>query len=137
MTISPAPRQPEKFRAGNVFERTTAPSITGNRGPLRFEEGTATETDVPSDFARGAYQDTAPAAGNLSYPGVEMQYKRAADTMRERAHIGSASWIEAPQLLSDFVDGVHSGDQGTAVGGWDRAFNSGTLQKRPSAVRVG
>lgn len=136
MTVAPAPRNPEKFRAGNVFERTTAPSITGNRGPLRFEEGTATETDVPSDFSRGAYADTQ-GTGRLGYQTVEMQYKRAADTMRERAHIGSASWIEAPQLLSDFVEGVHSGDQGTMVAGWDRAFNSGTIQKRPSAVRVG
>ncbi len=26
--------------------------------------------------------------------------------MRERAHVGSASWIEAPIMLSDFMQGA-------------------------------
>ena len=29
--------------------------------------------------------------------------------MRERAHVGSASWIEAPTMLSDFVIGASIG----------------------------
>ncbi len=29
------------------FERTMGPDIAGNKGPLRFEEGVATDTDVP------------------------------------------------------------------------------------------
>lgn len=134
MTITPSTGAPEKFSP--VFERTTAPSKTGNKGPLRFEEGVATETDVPQDFNRGAYQDSA-GSSDRRFQSVEMQYKRAADTMRERAHIGSASWIEAPALLSDFVSGTQAGDQGSAVSGWERAFNPGTIQKRPSKVRVG
>ena len=28
------------------------------RGPLRFEEGVATDTDIPNDFGLGAYGDT-------------------------------------------------------------------------------
>jgi hypothetical protein len=30
--------------------------------------------------------------------------------MRERAHVGSASWIEAPTMLSDFVIGASIGN---------------------------
>ena len=50
-TVAPAPRFPEV--AGNVFERTLGPDMPGERGPLRFEEGIATDTDVPTDFAIG------------------------------------------------------------------------------------
>ena len=132
MTITPSTGAPEKHTP--VFERTMAPSITGNRGPLRFEEGTATETDVPQDFAIGAYKDT---AGNArGYQDVETFFKRADRTMQERAHIGSASWVEAPQVLSDFVQGTQSGDAGSIVGGWERAFNSGGHQARPNKMRV-
>lgn len=132
MTITPSTGAPEKFSP--VFERTLAPSITGNRGPLRFEEGTATETDVPQDFGIGAYRDT--AGNRRGQPDAEMFYKHANVTMRERAHIGSASWIEAPEVLTEFVQGTQSGDQGSVEGGWERAFNDGGVQKRPSAVAV-
>ena len=47
MTISPAPRFPE--RAPQVYEMKGADNAT-RRGPLRFEEGVATDTDVPADF---------------------------------------------------------------------------------------
>ena len=30
---------------------------TTRRGPLRFEEGVATDTDIPNDFGQGAYGD--------------------------------------------------------------------------------
>jgi hypothetical protein len=30
-------------------------------------------------------------------------------TMRERAHVGSATWIEAPTMLQDFVIGASVG----------------------------
>jgi hypothetical protein len=133
MTISPYTNGPEKFSP--TFERVTAASKTGNRGPLRFQEGVATETDVPKDFGRGAYVDT--AGNSRGYQTQEHMFKRAEETMRERAHIGSASWVEAPALLSDFVAGTASGDRGTMVGGWERAFNSGAHQARPNKMRVG
>lgn len=50
MTVSPSPMFPEK--APNVFERSMAPSIPGNRGPLRFEEGVATDTRKPEEVGR-------------------------------------------------------------------------------------
>lgn len=135
MAIAPAPKQPEKYRT-SVFETVHAPSKTGNKGSVLFYEGTATEAGVPQDFHQGAVADTQGVSPNMAWQGVETVYKRAEQTTRERAHIGSASWIEAPQLLSDFVEGTQSGDRGTQVGGWERAFNSGGYQKRPSAVRV-
>ena len=55
-TVAPAPLFPEV--AGNVFERSMGPDIPGQRGSLRFEEGVATDTDVPNDFAIGSYVDT-------------------------------------------------------------------------------
>lgn len=74
------------------------------RGPLRFEEGVATDTDVPFEFGRGAYGDTEgdyrgrqTMAGMLKYPQ---------ETMRQKVHVGSASWIEAPLQLSEFVQGA-------------------------------
>lgn len=92
------------------------------RGPLRFEEGVATDTDVPTEFGRGAYAD--PGAG--VYPR-----KQPEETMRERAHVGSASWIEAPMELSEFVQGV-SADHPT----FERVVGSEYRQHRPSVTQV-
>jgi hypothetical protein len=77
---------------------------TARRGPLRFEEGVATDTDIPMEFGRGAYGDTAgDARGRQTMAGM---LKTPEETMRERVHMGSASWIEAPSELSEFVQGA-------------------------------
>lgn len=128
-----APQNPYPEAQRNVFESKMAPSIPGNRGPLRFEEGVATETDVPSDFAQGAYQDPAPAPGRPNQNNREMFYKHADQTMRERAHVGSASWIEAPEVLGDFVQGTTSGDGQPT---FEYAYNSGMREARPNPTRV-
>lgn len=75
------------------------------RGPLRFEEGVATDTDVPNDFGQGAYGD--PGGDGRGRPFTV--WKGAAETMRERAHMGSSTWIEAPTMLNDFVIGASAG----------------------------
>lgn len=108
MSVAPVPMFPEK--APTMFEGTYAPSIPGNKGPLRFEEGIATDTDVPRDFARGAYFDTSSAPGRSNHNNPEGVFKSAMETMQERAHVGSASWIEAPTVLSEFVEGAMAGD---------------------------
>ncbi len=128
-----APQIPYPEKGVNVFERKGAESITGNKGPLRFEEGVATDTDVPSDFAQGAYADTSSAPGRPNQNNREMFYKHADQTMRERAHVGSASWVEAPEVLGDFVQGAGSGQ---SLPTFEYAYNSGMPEKRPSAVRV-
>ena len=102
MTISPAPRFPE--RAPQVYERKGADNAT-RRGPLRFEEGVATDTDIPNDFQLGMQQGSAVAAGRPNRNASVWQ-KPAAETLAERAHVGSASWTEAPTFLGEFAHGT-------------------------------
>lgn len=128
-----APQNPYPEAQRTVFERTLAPSIPGNKGPLRFEEGVATDTDVPNDFSVGAYFDTAPSQMRSNHNNPEMFYKHPEDTMRERAHVGSASWIEAPALLSDFVTGAMAGD---GMPTFEMEMNSGAHMNRPNPTVV-
>ena len=102
MTISPAPRFPE--RAPQVYERKGADNTT-RRGPLRFEEGVATDTDVPSDFQKGMQQGFATAPGRPNR-NANVFEKPAAETLAERAHVGSAAWTEAPTFLGEFAHGT-------------------------------
>ena len=102
MSISPAPRFPE--RAPQVYEMKGAGNET-RRGPLRFEEGIATDTDVPNDFQLGMEQGSAAAAGRPNRNAPVWQ-KSAAETLAERAHVGSASWAEAPTYLGEFAHGT-------------------------------
>lgn len=104
MTISPAPRFPE--RAPNIYERKGADNPT-RRGPLRFEEGIATDTDVPSDFQKGMAQGSAVAPGRPNRNAPVWQ-KPAAETLSERAHVGSAAWVEAPTFLGEFAHGTYT-----------------------------
>jgi len=104
MGIAPAPRFDEN--GANFYERQIAPNIPGNRGPLRFEEGIATDTDVPQDFIRGMTEGAIPAPGNPNHVNSDTLFKHAADTMRERAHVGSAAWIDAPTFLGEFAHGA-------------------------------
>lgn len=122
--IAPVPMNPERTPVS--YQRTVAPQIPGNKGPLRFEEGIATDTDVPTDFARGAYFDTSqgPRPG---YNNPEMLYKHADETMAERAHVGSAAWVEAPTFLGEFVNGSRAGYGDIH---YERVFNPGTRIQR-------
>jgi len=104
-TIGPAPQFPE--RAPQNYDRKFSPATPGQEGPLRFQEGITTDTDVPSEFAKGAMQ------GYLSAPGrpnrnANVYEKPAEETMRERAHVGSAAWIEAPTFLGEFAGAAFS-----------------------------
>ena len=100
--LAPAPVFPEKV--GTVYETKIAPSIPGNRGPLRFEEGVATDTDVPNDFQLGIMQGYITAPGRPNH-NANVFEKSPAETMAERAHVGSASWVEAPTFLGEFAHG--------------------------------
>jgi hypothetical protein len=102
MTIAPDPKFPE--RVGAIYDRKMAGAVPGQRGPLRFEEGIATDTDVPAQFTNGAMQGYMPAPGRANRNAPVWQ-KTAEETMRERAHVGSAAWVEAPQNLTDFAAG--------------------------------
>ena len=130
-TIAPQNPYPEAMR--NVFERVRAPGIPGNRGPQRFQEGIESDTDVPNDFMQGAYADTSPAPTRMNHNNRDMFFKYPEQTMQERAHVGSASWIEAPGVLSDFVTGTVAGD---GMPKFEIAANSGMHMNRPNPVRV-
>jgi len=58
----------------------------------------ATDTDVPQEFSKGAAQGYIPAAGRPNR-NAAVHTKPAEETMRERAHVGSAAWVEAPNTL--------------------------------------
>lgn len=131
MNVAPAPMFPEK--SPTMFERGFAPSIPMNKGPLRFEEGVATDTDVPNDFARGAYADPAPSPMRMNHNNHDMFFKYPEETMRERAHVGSASWIEAPEVLSEFVQGSMAGE---GMPQFEYTFNSGMHMNRPNHTVV-
>jgi hypothetical protein len=104
-----------------------------NKGPLRFEEGVATDTDVPRDFAQGAYMDGAPSPMRMNHNNPEMFYKHAEQTMAERAHVGAATWIEAPTVLSEFVQGSVAGD---AMPTFEYEYNTGGHMNRPNPTVV-
>ena len=101
MGLAPNPQYPE--RVGTVYE--TKVGVNGvRRGPLRFEEGVATDTDVPNEFTKGVLQgyQTAPGRPNHNQNVYE---KYPEETMAERAHMGSAAWVEAPTFLGEFAAG--------------------------------
>lgn len=104
MGIAPAPQFPE--RAPQAYEMKGAGNME-RRGPLRFEEGIATDTDVPTDFQKGIMSGFAAAPGRPNRNAPVWQ-KPAAETLSERAHVGSASWIEAPTFLGEFAHGSFS-----------------------------
>jgi hypothetical protein len=87
-----------------VYERKDAMN-TVRRGPLRFEEGLATDTDIPNEFVNGVMQgyQTAPGRPNHNQNVYE---KYPDETMRERVHVGSAAWVEAPTYLGAFAGGT-------------------------------
>lgn len=131
MPIAPVPGFGE--RSPNVFQRQMAAGVPGNRGVVRFYEGVLTDTDVPRDFGVGAYADTAPSPIRQNHNNPEMLHKYPEETIRERAHMGSASWVEAPALLNDFVQGSMSGD---VMPQFEMVYNNGMHQARPNKTVV-
>jgi hypothetical protein len=103
--IAPTPEFAE--RTGSTYERKFSAAQPGLRGPLRFEEGIATDTDVPNDFVLGIQQGYSSAAGRPNRKDNVFE-KPAEETMKERAHVGSAAWVEAPTFLGEFSQGSFS-----------------------------
>lgn len=130
MTIAPDPKFPEK--SGTMYDRKMAGAVPGQRGPLRFEEGIATDTDVPQQFTVGAMQGYMPAAGRPNRNASVWQ-KTAEETMRERAHVGSAAWVEAPAYLGEFAAGGFA-DHGDNR--FEEVFRSGAHQQAANPAVV-
>jgi hypothetical protein len=102
MGLSPAPQFPE--RPGTHFEAVQT-SNPARRGVLRFEEGIATDTDVPGDFVLGAMQGYKTPPGRPNH-NANVYEKPPQETLRERAHLGSAAWPEAPSFRGEFAHGT-------------------------------
>lgn len=131
MTIAPDPKFPE--RPGTVYDRKMSPATPGQRGPLRFEEGIATDTDVPQEFTKGAMQGYEPAAGRPNR-NKNVFEKLPEETMRERAHVGSAAWVEAPSFLNEFAAGGFADHGDNRI---EEVIRNGANQKaaNPAAVQ--
>ena len=107
MTLAPNPGYPE--RVGNTYE--TKVGVNGpRRGPLRFEEGIATDTDVPNDFTKGVLQGYQTPPGHPNH-NSNVYEKWPDETMQQRAHMGSAAWVEAPTFLGEFAHGAGVGNE--------------------------
>jgi len=128
--IAPTPQFPEK--GSPAYERKISPAQTGLRGPLRFEEGIATDTDVPNDFELGLTQGYDTPAGRPNH-NMNVFEKPAAETMSERAHVGSASWVEAPDFLSEFSQGNFQDYAETKI---EEVIRSGSSYKRINPAEV-
>lgn len=128
MTLAPAPMFPEKHLP--QYEVGLAQNLP-RRGPLRFEEGVATDTDIPSGFTQGMGDSYAYVPGRAnSKPPV--YYKYPQETMAQRAHMGSASWIEGPVFLGEFAAGT--GDGATVV--YEETWASGGRYERQNPATV-
>lgn len=130
MSLAPAPRFPE--RAPNFYERKFSPAIPGQAGPLRFQEGVGTDTDVPQQFGVGVANGVAAAPGRPNR-NAPVWVRPAEETMRERAHVGSAAWVEAPSFLSEFAGGAFT-DRAFPV--YEEVVNNGAHQQRPNPATV-
>jgi hypothetical protein len=129
-TIAPAPQFPED--PGTVYERKFAAAIPGQRGPLRFEEGTATDTDVPRDFQKGIMQGLMTPPGRPNH-NMNVFEKYPEETMQERAHVGSAAWVEAPAYLGEFARGSFA-DYAEVT--YEEVIRNGARQQRMNPALV-
>jgi hypothetical protein len=99
-----APLDPFPERITNVFEAKMAPNAPGGRGPLHPEEGIATDTGVPREFVKSIQENY--KTGSRPNQNNNVFLKPAAETEQERAHVGSAAWVEAPTYLGAFAGGT-------------------------------
>jgi hypothetical protein len=118
-------------RVGNVYEVKGAPDMAGGRGPLRFEEGLGTAPQIPGEFVHGIMQgyQTAPGRPNHNQNVYE---KFADETLQERAHPGSAAWVEAPTYLGAFAGGTSPEAEQRYI----QVTRSGGRQERRNAAEV-
>ena len=128
--IAPTPQFPEKV--GATYERKMAAAQPGLRGPLRFEEGIATDTDVPNDFQVGLDQGYDTPAGRPNH-NVNVMEKFPEETMKQRAHMGSAAWVEAPTYLGEYSQG-NFGDHSEVV--IEEVIRSGARTQRMNPAVV-
>ncbi|MFD6934655.1 hypothetical protein ACFWAP_00670 [Streptomyces goshikiensis] len=104
---------------------------SSRRGRLRFEEGIATDTDIPNEFGKGVMQGYTTAPGRMNH-NANVYEKPAEETMRERAHMGSAAWPEAPEFIGGFAHGAGHG----AEQRFEQVVRDGHNQRRQNYART-
>jgi len=130
MTLAPNPSFPE--RGDYNYEAKLGQNVA-RRGPLRFEEGVATDTDVPNEFTKGVMQGYVTAPGRPNH-NANVYEKWPEETMAERAHVGSAAWVEAPTFLGEYAHGSFNAyaeqkyEQVTRSGGRYGRINPASVQ---------
>lgn len=125
--LAPVVHAPQQV--SSVYEVKLAPDMPGGRGPMRFEEGLATDTDIPNEFVRGMQQGyaTDPRGHNLN-----VYEKPANETNQERIHVGSASWTESPTYLNGFLGGSSPEAEQTYI----QVNRDGSSYRRRNAAQV-
>lgn len=116
-----------------LYDRVMAPARPGVRGPLRFEEGLSTDVNVPNDFVRGATEALQPAPTGANDINRETQFKHAAETMRERAHPGSASWTDSPTFRGEFAAEANAD---TSTPSYEQVDRSGGRYERQNVAKI-
>lgn len=129
-TIGPAPQFEE--RAPYTYERKVVPALPGERGPVRFYEGVASDTDVPTEFQKGVLQGYVTAPGRMNH-NANVYEKYPEETLRERAHVGSAAWVESQTFLGEFASGAFV-DHGEYK--YDMLVRDGSRYERQSPATV-
>lgn len=131
MAVSPLAPDPHFEESADTHFETGTASNPSRRGPLRFQEGIASDSDVPRNFGLGVRQghESKPGRPNVNSP---VWQKTAEETLRERSHVGSASWPEAPSLISEFAGG--SGNDGEQA--FVQVARSGRHQARRNYAEV-
>lgn len=130
MGLAPAPMFPEK--SPTAYEVNAVSGAPSGPGPLYFEEGLGTDTDIPSNFQYGAMQGYQTPPGRSNH-NANVYIKTPQETMSERAHVGSAAWVEAPAMLNDFAAGSFSD---AAEIRYEQVVRPGTRLQRQSAAVV-
>lgn len=130
--LAPVPRGvPETGKP--KYDRVMAPNSPGVRGPLRYEEGLGTDKDIPNDFVRGATEALTPAPTGANDINRETQYKHAAETLRERAHPGSAAWTDSPTFRGEFAAEANAD---TSTPSYEQVDRSGGRYMRQNSARI-
>lgn len=126
--LAPDPRFPES--ADRSYEQRTV-SNTARKGRLRFQEGICTDTDVPNEFTHGVMQGYVTPPGRPNH-NANVFEQSAEETTRQRAHVGSAAWPEAPAFLSAFAGGASNEAERRFI----RDDRSGGRYERPNYARI-
>lgn len=131
MATSPLAPDPEFSETADRFYEQKTASNTSRKGPLRFQEGVATDTDVPNEFGRGVMQGYVTPPGRPNH-NMNVFEKPPEETTRERAHVGSAAWPEAPTYLAGFAGGASNEAERRFI----RDTRSGGRYERRNYARV-